>query len=243
LPLETGAFGLDDLSLAQAEIRSASSDPKRVLKPVLRSKGFCWLDSEPLKMHEWAHAGRTIFVEAKTWWWSVLKEDQLQFQLSYPGAPNDYERVRKNCWDEEWGDQRQELVFIGGPDMSESDILPILDACLLTDEEMRDYVERTTGVFPPDTYFGVEGLLRQMGADPDAMRAEREAAAPEEGGVVDVSIASDGTNSIDSVYKERRSSAPSNGVGDVPLGHDDEEPPPPPKPKRRKAKLARAVAS
>eukprot|EP00929_Paragymnodinium_shiwhaense_P087029 TRINITY_DN47354_c0_g1_i2.p1 TRINITY_DN47354_c0_g1~~TRINITY_DN47354_c0_g1_i2.p1 ORF type:complete len:737 (-),score=144.62 TRINITY_DN47354_c0_g1_i2:38-2248(-) len=151
LPLESGAFGLDDLSLQQGGATSSQADPSTVLKPVLRSKGFCWLDSEPLKMHEWAHAGRTIVVEPKTWWWSVLRDDQLQFQVSYPGAQNDYDRARKEKWDDDWGDRRQELVFIGGPDMSEEAIVPLLDACLLSDAEVEEYVRQTDGIAPPDT--------------------------------------------------------------------------------------------
>ncbi|CAE7231896.1 yciC [Symbiodinium sp. CCMP2592] len=31
---------------------------RRTLRAVLRSKGFCWLDTEPLRQHVWAHAGR-----------------------------------------------------------------------------------------------------------------------------------------------------------------------------------------
>ena len=92
------------------------------LKPVLRSKGFCWVDSEPFRagafrcasrninpllsndfrvceVNEWSHAGRSLSVLPKAgwqllslrraialqiqdWWWSVLKPDQLHFQVS-----------------------------------------------------------------------------------------------------------------------------------------------------------------
>lgn len=156
-------FTLQDLNLPQD---AENGSVETVMKPVLRSKGFCWVDSDPLKMHEWAHAGRTLSLLPVDWWWSVLKEDQLRFQVCYPGAKKRYERIREDKWDDEWGDRRQELVFIGGPEMVEEEVTALLNACLLSDEELADYRERTAMITPPDTYFGVEGLLRQMGEDP-----------------------------------------------------------------------------
>lgn len=170
---------------------SSSDDRATVLKPVLRSKGFCWLDSEPLKSHEWAHAGRTINVREKDWWWSVLKEDQFDFQLSYPGAKAQNDRAKKEKWDERWGDRRQELVFIGGPSMDESLVTQLLDACLLDDDELNAFCERTAELSPPATYFGIEGLLRQMGADPDSMPLDGGVTEDELGNIVDIDIAVD----------------------------------------------------
>ena len=101
---------------------------------------FCWVDSDPLKMHEWAQAGRTLSVLPKDWWWSALKEDQLKFQVSYPGAKREHDRIRNEKWDEECGDKRQELVFIGGPQMSEDEITLLLDECLVSDDELVEYL-------------------------------------------------------------------------------------------------------
>jgi len=167
------AFSLEDLDLEEGS--SATSGAAAVLKPVLRSKGFCWTDSDPLKVHEWAHAGRTLSLLPTDWWWSVLKEDQLKFQISYPGAKKRYEQIKEDKWDDEWGDRRQELVVIGGPSMSEDDITALLDTCLLDDDEMAEYAKQTENIVPPDTYFGIEGLLRQMGEDPATFGKERQA--------------------------------------------------------------------
>jgi len=175
------AFTLEDLDLGPGPEGGPSAPPgdsaagAAVLRPVLRSKGFCWVDSEPLKMHEWSHAGRTLSVLPTEWWWSVLKEDQLKFQVSYPGAKKRYEQIKEEKWDDEWGDRRQELVFIGGPDMSEQDITALLRTCLLSDEELRAYREQAETLSPPDTYFGIEGLIRQMGEDPATFGKNRQA--------------------------------------------------------------------
>lgn len=180
-PENKKAFSLQDLSPLEAADRGSV---EAAMTPVLRSKGFCWVDNEPLKMHEWAHAGRTLNVLPTDWWWSTLKEDQLKFQVCYPGVKRVYERVREEKWDDTWGDRRQELVFIGGPDMMEADITALLNTCLLNDSELEAYKERTASIAPDDSYFGVEGLIRQMGEDPATFgRGNLEG---QEGGIVDI---------------------------------------------------------
>lgn len=92
---------------------------------VIRSKGTCWVAGND-QQQVMGQAGPSVRVEAAGPWIASLPE--LDQQL--------YRSNRKNlAWDEEWGDRRTELVFIG-QEMDEDSIRTALDDCLLTDEEM-----------------------------------------------------------------------------------------------------------
>jgi hypothetical protein len=66
-------------------------------------------------------------------WW-VATPDEF-----WPQEPRERERLRSG-WDPEFGDRKQELVFIGSAgEMDEETIRARLDACLLADEEMRGW--------------------------------------------------------------------------------------------------------
>lgn len=164
----TDCFTLDDLAIAET---NPSQPADAILKPILRSKGFCWLDSEPLRQHIWAHAGRTLVVNAGEWWWASLDEGQLKFKVTYPGVEAEYHMVKRQKWDQLVGDRRQELVFIGGHGMVEEQIIPLLEACLLTDEEYEAFSGRTKALRVPDDDFHVSGLLKNLGASEDEIKA------------------------------------------------------------------------
>jgi len=159
-------FTLGELEASPPSCAAAESDDSTdaIFRPVLRSKGFCWVDSEPLKQHVWSHAGKTMAVAAADWWWAALDKEQLKFKITYPGVEAEYKMARKEKWDRELGDRRQEIVFIGGPGMQEQDVATLLDACLLSDDEYVAYQERVKGMKVPGDEFHVNGLLKNLGA-------------------------------------------------------------------------------
>ena len=125
--------------------------PGHVFANILRSKGFCWMcpsnwdeaQGDPWR-HDtamfWSHAGKHFGINsAGKWWGSVESKETMKKYLSE--APGEYERILKEDWaSEEWGDRRQELVFIG-VNYDQQKICETLDSCLLTDEELDEMRE------------------------------------------------------------------------------------------------------
>ena len=96
--------------------------------PVIRSKGYVWLSSRHNYASLWSQAGPVINIGYAGTWWATVPKDEwpddsvLRQEIQALGEP-------------EYGDRRQELVFIG-IDMDRHAIWTQLDAALLTREEM-----------------------------------------------------------------------------------------------------------
>ncbi len=99
-----------------------------VWQGVLRSKGYFWLASRYDFAGNWAQAGGACRHGAAGLWWSAV--DPVEW-------PDDTEYLAqiKNNWHADFGDRRQELVFIG-IGMDEAAMRARLDSCLLSDAEM-----------------------------------------------------------------------------------------------------------
>lgn len=95
---------------------------------VVRSKGFFWLASRMDEAGLWSQAGGLLRIEYAGRWYAATPKDQWPEQL--PG-----DAALERDWHAEYGDRRQELVFIGS-DMKRDTIEAVLDTCLLTDAEM-----------------------------------------------------------------------------------------------------------
>jgi G3E family GTPase len=93
-------------------------------KGVIRAKGHFWLSTRPAWIGEMSIAGRVTRTEGLgRWWAAVPKERWPQTDL--------FKSLMRKHWTPTWGDRRQELVFIGGPEMDEMAIRASLDACLV----------------------------------------------------------------------------------------------------------------
>lgn len=95
---------------------------------VLRSKGFFWLASRPDAAGEWSQAGGVVRHGPAGIWWAAAPREH------WPDDP-DYLASIEEQFVGEYGDRRQEIVFIG-QNLQPDETCKLLDACLLSDAEM-----------------------------------------------------------------------------------------------------------
>ena len=93
---------------------------------ILRIKGFFWLASHPEKIGYWSQAGSSLRMEGKGRWWADIPRSE------WPAQDDPWILSR---YQEPYGDRRQELVVIG-MDMEVALVQAMLEACLLTDQEL-----------------------------------------------------------------------------------------------------------
>ena len=92
---------------------------------VVRSKGFFWLATRPQHVGEFSQAGALTRTSRRGRWWASVPQDRWPDNQEWRTAMQPY-------LDPEWGDRRQELVFIGMDPMDEQAIRNALDGCLVT---------------------------------------------------------------------------------------------------------------
>mmetsp|Transcript_10539 Transcript_10539/g.19148 ORF Transcript_10539/g.19148 Transcript_10539/m.19148 type:complete len:677 (+) Transcript_10539:86-2116(+) len=142
-------FGLV-MDMGDKESPNKAENQHPAFRGVLRSKGFCWM--APMKWsssagngdvwrHDtamyWSHAGKHFGITTAGKWWATLTKEQMK--PNFVNNQEEYERILREDWvSEEWGDRRQELVFIGSR-LDEEEIREALDECLCTEEEMVAY--------------------------------------------------------------------------------------------------------
>ena len=95
---------------------------------LLRSKGWFWLASRPQEAGSWSQAGGLMRYGYAGRWWHAVPQDEW---------PQDAESRAAilATWQEDCGDRRQELVFIG-QHIDFARLHAELDACLLSEAEM-----------------------------------------------------------------------------------------------------------
>ncbi|MCL6708041.1 zinc metallochaperone GTPase ZigA [Pseudomonas sp. R2.Fl] len=91
---------------------------------VIRAKGFFWLATRPHHVGEISQAGAIVRTGRMGLWWASVPEKH------WPDDPG-FERAMAPYLDPEWGDRRQEIVFIGAGAMDEANIRAELDSCLV----------------------------------------------------------------------------------------------------------------
>lgn len=101
-----------------------------ILAPLLRSKGFIWLATRPRISGDWSQAGAMLTISAGLPWFASLPDES-----AWPDASADVTALIRRDFVGEWGDRRQEIVFIGER-LDVEGVTALFDACLLTDREM-----------------------------------------------------------------------------------------------------------
>jgi len=91
---------------------------------VVRAKGFFWLSTRPDFVGEVSQAGAFVRHQGIGRWWAAIPKNQ------WP-AGSEFEDVIKQYWIDDYGDRRQEIVFIGlSSEMDKEAIRKELNACL-----------------------------------------------------------------------------------------------------------------
>jgi len=107
---------------------------------VVRSKGRCWVAGREDASLLLGQAGPSVRVESVGPWLASRPEiEQDIYRSNHPDLD----------WDDEWGDRRTELVFIG-TDFDEGPIRSALDDCRLTDAEWDADWQAFENQFPVD---------------------------------------------------------------------------------------------
>ena len=101
---------------------------------IIRSKGIFYLAAMPDQAINFSQAGGSLRIDlAGVWWASISKNERMQY-VDYM----ENESVIHAEWDTDFGDRKNELVFIG-QEMNGNALKESLETCLLTPTEIADY--------------------------------------------------------------------------------------------------------
>ena len=95
---------------------------------LLRSKGFMWIATRPQWAALWSQAGRVVELSPQGVWWADVPRDE------WPTDPDERAEILAT-FEGDYGDRRQELVFIGKA-LNQAVIRAALDGALVTEVEM-----------------------------------------------------------------------------------------------------------
>eukprot|EP01059_Diplonema_ambulator_P002436 TRINITY_DN12081_c0_g1_i1.p1 TRINITY_DN12081_c0_g1~~TRINITY_DN12081_c0_g1_i1.p1 ORF type:complete len:1152 (+),score=374.87 TRINITY_DN12081_c0_g1_i1:110-3457(+) len=103
------------------------------LPNVIRSKGYVWLATRNSLVGVWSQAARQLTLDGGQHWWASMEKAE------WPEGVEE-ELHKGNLWEEPYGDRQQEIVIIGYL-LEQAKVEQVLDACLLTDDELRGTAE------------------------------------------------------------------------------------------------------
>jgi G3E family GTPase len=96
-----------------------------------RSKGMFWLATRPYQMGSWSTAGAMLTLGSEMPWFCTVPEEEWM-------ANDETTKSIKADFEGQWGDRRQEIVFIGEK-LDVKGLTKLLDGCLLGKKEMKQW--------------------------------------------------------------------------------------------------------
>lgn len=139
------------------------------LPGVLRAKGFFWLASRPQFIASWSQAGQMLEVLPAGIWYAALPRESWDLDAE--------ERADlEERWHSELGDRRQEIAIIG-QSLDQSALTALLDACLLTPEEMAEGMRAWGSLSDPFPQWELVDDEEVPGAVADAVSVDMPVAA------------------------------------------------------------------
>lgn len=107
---------------------------------IIRSKGIFYLAAMPEQAINFSQAGGSLRIDlAGVWWASMSKNERMQYTDYIENEAAIYEE-----WDSDFGDRKNELVFIG-QEMNNDALKKSLESCLLSPNEIAKY--KTGSIF------------------------------------------------------------------------------------------------
>lgn len=105
---------------------------------IIRSKGLFWLASRSGQAISWSSAGGSCKADPAGVWWASMP---FQERINYASFNENKEHIESD-WDIAFGDRKIELVFIG-QHLDKKGMIAELDKCLLTDQEIKGWKEKS----------------------------------------------------------------------------------------------------
>ncbi|KAL7905629.1 cobW domain-containing protein [Trichoderma velutinum] len=140
---DTNSMDVDPLMMPSNEVILANKRAHPTLARLFRSKGEFFMATRPHRAGEWSQAGAMLTLTGGRSWFCTLPEEEYT-----TGSPDVDALVKHDiAKGGEWGDRRQEIVFIG-EGLDHDGLEEMLDACLLTDGEYEEWkgVMRKDGI-------------------------------------------------------------------------------------------------
>ena len=101
---------------------------------IIRSKGIFYLAAMPSMAINFSQAGGSLRIDAAGVWWASMSENDRRQYADY--LENQAEIHAE--WDNDFGDRKNELVFIG-QEMDSTSLKKSIESCLLTPPEIAEY--------------------------------------------------------------------------------------------------------